>query len=67
MKKAMKTYANGGYVEDSPEDEMAEGEMMPMPSTNTSDLCRQKVGAPNEREWNQGPGVRSFQDYGKKR
>lgn len=62
--KQMKGYANGGLVEDSPEDEMAEGEVMP--TTSMYELRRQVVGAPNQCEYNQGPGVRSFQDYGKK-
>lgn len=61
MKQMKSGYANGGLVEDSMADEIAEGEM----PSGTDELCRQKTGAPNERTWNQGPGVRSNQDYGK--
>lgn len=56
-------YADGGMVEK----EDAATEAMEHAYTGSEELCRQKVGAPNEREWNQGPGVRSLQDYGKKK
>lgn len=43
------------------------GGMVKAMSKPTDGLQRQKVGAPNECEWNQGPGVRSMQDYSKKK
>ena len=60
--KKMKTPYGG---KESRKEEMAEAKM-PMPKGYANGgLVRQGTGAPNECTYNQGPGVRSNQDYRK--
>lgn len=62
MKMKMKQPYGG---KETKAEERAEAKMPMAKGYANGGLVRQGTGAPNECTYNQGPGVRSMQDYGK--